>query len=288
MIKICLSKVKDSIFRNESGPNLSYVCKVCDEPKWFYSMHMHKHLSEIVYIKEGKGNFIINNVHYEVQKGDIVIFNKEVLHQESSDPKSPLKTIVLGVEDIFIKGIDDNCIISNNVCPIIKAGPHSYKVEKYMLEIFEESLTQAEGFDLICHNLLRALITLITRLALSHENIESHDLESLAYKIKLYIDENYMYDIKLKDLANKFYISPSYLAHIVKKELGFSPIRYLMDRRIGEAQKHLLSTDLSVSKISRLVGYTNVNYFNNLFKKTIGLSPGKFRDMYETNKGMSK
>ncbi len=285
MIKIILPETSDTIFRNNTLPTLSYVSESSNQPEWFYAMHRHKNLCEIVFIKEGKGDFIVNNVPYEVSKGDILIYNKGILHQESSNPEYPLKAVVYGIQNIFLKDIEDNCILPHNISPVIKANTHNHteKIEKYIFDIFEECSTQSQGFEFICQNILASLIMIITRIISEKVNIveQDSDIKSLTYQMKQFMNENYMCDIKLKDIANKFYISPWYLAHMLKRELGFSPIRYIINRRIGEAQKYLLSTDMSISKISCLVGYENVNYFNNLFKKTVGLSPGKFRDLYK-------
>lgn len=284
MRKIFLPEIKQTIFNTSTLPSLSYVSEVCNEPNFFYAMHMHKNICELVYIREGKGNCIINNVAYSLSKGDLLVINEGILHQESSDPNFPLKTFVLGVNNLSLINEEPNHITSRNMPPFIKAGPHSNKIAYYMSNIFEECTKKSEGFDTLYQGILSALIVFIRRIIPNNNHVMEQDSDSLAFQVKDYIDQNYMNDIKLKDLASEFYVSSSHLAHTIKKELGFSPIKYIMDRRIGEAQKYLLSTDLSVTKISRLVGYENVNYFTNLFKKTVCFSPSKFRELYNMDK----
>lgn len=58
---------------------------------------------------------------------------------------------------------------------------------------------------------------------------------------------------------------------------GIPPLKYLIARRLEEAKKMLLTTDLTIREISSKVGYDNVNHFINLFKKDTGLTPGSFR-----------
>lgn len=86
----------------------------------------------------------------------------------------------------------------------------------------------------------------------NHNNIDLNS-QTLGFKIKEYIDENYKEDIKLNDIAEKFYLSPYYLSHIFKKEVGFSPIDYLINRRIGESQNLLLTTNMTLSDISSIL-----------------------------------
>jgi AraC-like DNA-binding protein len=70
------------------------------------------------------------------------------------------------------------------------------------------------------------------------------------------------------------------LAHVFKESTGFSPIQYIIRRRIGEAQSLLINTNESVTNISGIVGYDNTSYFTTLFSKTVGMSPKKYRQLW--------
>ena len=61
---------------------------------------------------------------------------------------------------------------------------------------------------------------------------------------------------------------------------GYSPIQYLLRRRIGEAQTLLITTDYSITQIAGMVGYDTQSYFNMQFTKNVGISPKKFRQNY--------
>lgn len=72
-------------------------------------------------------------------------------------------------------------------------------------------------------------------------------------------------------------MSISGFAHQFKKIFGFPPIQYIIRRRIGEAQRLLFTTDLSITEVSVRVGYDNISYFNNQFKRFAGMSPQNYR-----------
>ena len=59
-----------------------------------------------------------------------------------------------------------------------------------------------------------------------------------------------------------------------------SPVNYLIQRRVGEAQLLIVSTDKPFSQISKMVGYNNVDHFTNLFYKCTGMPPRTFRESY--------
>ena len=70
-----------------------------------------------------------------------------------------------------------------------------------------------------------------------------------------------MEPITLQSMGEALHFSPYYLSHIFKEMSGYSPMQYLLRRRIGEAQTLLISTDLPVSKIAEMVGYETQSYF---------------------------
>ncbi|WKL01775.1 AraC family transcriptional regulator [Paenibacillus amylolyticus] len=90
------------------------------------------------------------------------------------------------------------------------------------------------------------------------------------------MDTNYRQNIKLKELADQFHIDFYYLIHMYKNHYGTSPYHYLIQRRMGEATRLLVSTNKKIWEIAKLVGYDNPNYFTILFTKTVGESPQKF------------
>lgn len=284
MRQISLNKKFNTPFRNNTLPVLLYLGEVSGIPTWSHPMHKHDDFIELIFVIEGSGSFIINNMNYTVEPGDILIYERGVLHHECSDPENPIKTCILAVDDVYLFGVDDKCILSRNVSPVIKSGPYYDTMIKYLELLNEECEKKEFDYESIAQNILAAIITLILRIiTVSHNFIETTP-ETLGFKIKEFIDENYNKDIKLNDIAEKFYLSPYYLSHIFKKEIEFSPIDYLINRRIGEAQKLLLTTAMPICDISKQVGYDNVNYFNLAFKKIAGISPNKFREMYNNEK----
>ena len=99
--------------------------------------------------------------------------------------------------------------------------------------------------------------------------------------VKIYIDKNYNENISLKSIAEAVNANQYYLSHIFKEETGFSPMQYVTRRRIGEAQNLLINTQLSITEIAANVGYNNSNYFQNVFKKIVGYTPGSYRKRWQ-------
>lgn len=94
---------------------------------------------------------------------------------------------------------------------------------------------------------------------------------------KKFISENYMNDIELKDIASHVYLSPIYFHKIFSKILGVTPHEYLINERLSQAKKLLLSTDMSIVNIATKCGFNSQSYFNYIFKKEIGLTPKQYK-----------
>ena len=94
---------------------------------------------------------------------------------------------------------------------------------------------------------------------------------------RAFIDKNYKESIRLGDIAAATHTNAYYLSHLFKAEIGLSPMKYVILRRIGEAQNLLINTGMTITQIAAQVGYNNSNYFQNVFKSALGMTPGEYR-----------
>ena len=260
-------------------PIIMYVDTIEGEQQNYY-FHKHDDYCEVIFIEEGSAVFFIDNQKYEVESGDLAIYNHGTMHAEFYDANIYVKKHVICINNVMLGGLEENNIIPDWMPPVIKRNKKSSYIEQLFKKIIEEVTTQDIGYLQTCQGLLLALFALIRRNFVFTDEASKEDsnrVQSLVLQIKEHMDQYFTADIKLKDIANSFYISTYYLAHIVKRELGYSPIQYIMNLRMGEAQRLLMTTNHSVVRISQLVGYENIGYFSNLFKRYTGMPPNEFR-----------
>lgn len=103
----------------------------------------------------------------------------------------------------------------------------------------------------------------------------------LINKCKKFIDENYMEDVSLETVAQKYYFNSSYFSNLFKSYMGFGFSEYLLKVRIQNAKKLLKDTGNSMADVACRVGFKDPSYFNRVFKKEEGISPLKYRQMNE-------
>ncbi|OEK02786.1 hypothetical protein BFP97_15190 [Roseivirga sp. 4D4] len=81
----------------------------------------------------------------------------------------------------------------------------------------------------------------------------------------------------VSDFAEDLAISSKHLSETIKNATGQSPIEHINQVLIEEAQKLLLTTDMSVKEVGYYMGFSSPSYFNRLFKKVTNTSPAEFR-----------
>jgi AraC-like DNA-binding protein/ligand-binding sensor protein len=93
-----------------------------------------------------------------------------------------------------------------------------------------------------------------------------------------FVDASCSENIRLAEAAQYVGLSPSYLSQIFHKEACCTFKQYLTRRRVEKACELLADMRLNVTEVSMRAGYDNVNYFGEVFKRLIGMSPGDYRD----------
>lgn len=97
---------------------------------------------------------------------------------------------------------------------------------------------------------------------------------------QLYIEEHYMEQLTLEEVAREIGLNESYLSSIFKKQVGKSLIDYLTNVRIQHAKELLIDPERSVEDISDEVGFSDPKYFTRRFKKYTGVSPREYRNLF--------
>lgn len=99
--------------------------------------------------------------------------------------------------------------------------------------------------------------------------------------VKKYVEEHYMNEIQLRDLAAVAHVSGSYLSVKFKKEVGCSFTEYLVRFRINKAKELFEHRFTSCKEVASMVGYIDYTQFSKIFKKYTGKSPTEYVRQYK-------
>ena len=262
--------------------NLIYISKSKFENDWHSTPHQHP-FTEIFFITHGKGFFQIDDQLIRVTESDLIVINPNCSHTEKSmSSDDPLEYIVFGVNNLAIASLPNilnNDDILFNGYRVINFNNKRNDLLYYLNALLKELDDKKVNYELACKNLLTLFLISVVRNTTSNifvsETPEKVNVECM--KIKNYIDSHYSENITLDFLSNLTYINKFHLVHLFTKEMGISPINYLINKRIDESKKLLSTTNYSIRDISSIVGFSNSSYFSQMFKKIAGISPKTFR-----------
>ncbi len=97
---------------------------------------------------------------------------------------------------------------------------------------------------------------------------------------KQYINEHYMEQIRLDDIADLVHLNPAYFSTLFKKETSLNFSDYVINLRLDAAKELLKSTNSSMEEIAEKIGYSETKYFSKLFSKVVGIKPSEYRKLY--------
>lgn len=101
--------------------------------------------------------------------------------------------------------------------------------------------------------------------------------KSTMERVVQYIQSNFSSELRLEQLATIFGYNRAYLGKVFHQYTGENFNNYLDSIRITEAKRLLATDKYKVYEVAEMVGYTNINYFHNKFKKYVGISPLNYK-----------
>ena len=96
-------------------------------------------------------------------------------------------------------------------------------------------------------------------------------------RVTEHIEQNLDKNLRLSELATLVYMSPYHFARLFKGSTGFPPHQFVLRRRIARARAVLAGSELSVTQISRLVGFRTPSHFTTVFRRVLGITPAAYR-----------
>lgn len=146
-----------------------------------------------------------------------------------------------------------------------------------MALLYDELRERRDGYREAVLAHLTLLLVDIGRMAVDVVgDLQWHDEPLLAAVFRL-IDERFSERISLKDVAWSVSLSPGYLTTLVRRKTGRTVQQWITERRLTEARRLLVETDLSVQEVGAAVGYGDAGYFVRSFRRAHGVTPHGWR-----------
>ena len=293
-----LNLTSESIFPSKDLP--FYIGKYYHTNFSDLKIHTHDFI-EIVYVYDGKGYHIYNDVTYPVSKGELYIINSRTPHCFYPTDKSNSEHLVvynLCFLPEFISSINIHLPILVELTDIMLykslypdeiiyspdlklSGSMRTEIEQLYEKMYLEFTSKGINYVELLRLSLCELLLKIHRFY--QQNHASPESAVIKYRHQLipdciqYLRENYSKKVTIEELSNNFFLSKSYLSSLFKKATGSGVVEYLQHIRIERACELLTNTTLSITEISTQVGYTDYRFFNKSFKKITSVTAHEYR-----------
>lgn len=270
-------------------PYNTYLCSI---PGDFSSVPLHWHAElEMIVIKKGRGIVSADLEKRHVASGDIILIRPGQLHSIEQDQNYDMEyeNIIMKPE-LLAAGENDLCAV-RWIFPFMKGDIASETFLTPALPYYRDAAECIRQIDLLCDSrtegyqlgvkglLFRFFFLLISNRQEQKETSSAAQTKSLE-KMKTilkYVEDHYPERITIDDMAELTYYSKSHFMKFFKQHMGTGFTDYLNNYRLAMAKRLLRTSDRSILEIAGQSGFENLSYFNRIFKRKYGISPGKAR-----------
>lgn len=105
--------------------------------------------------------------------------------------------------------------------------------------------------------------------------------KQLISDIKDYVNHNIHTNLSVMNIAGKFGYNDKYLTHMFKNITGETLKQYIISRKVEEANRLLTDTNISITEIAYILGYSDNHNFMKLYKEKTGMSPSEYRNAFD-------
>lgn len=263
-----------SVLNKEGYDLIVYQCGMekC-KPSHSYGPAVRDHFL-IHFISEGQGTFYIDGKSYRLGKNEGFLICPGIVTYYEADTDNPWIYSWVGFKGLKAENYLEMANL-NRENPIFK---HK---EGHTLQFCLENMGKASslrfGRELRLQGLLGIFLSELIELAERNDIHGLNQAEAYIKKAVQFIEANYSRDISIDNISKYVGLNRNYFSSLFKEKIKISPQQYLINYRINKACELMTNEALSISDISRSVGYNDPLGFSKIFKRVKGCSPRDYR-----------
>lgn len=252
----------------------------------FVPCHWHDE-TEIVLMKQGKVELLLDGEKFLLSKGDIAFINSQQLHQYSSITSAafyyayvfPLDSLCFQNDDITMSSLIAP-LCSHELgfpTPLTEKTVCYKEVSSLIQKIISSCEKQEDCYQLLCKAYLYEIICLLSRNGLLRQHFSTFKQSDMCRQILSYIREHYHERITVAEISKNLCMSPNYFSAYFSKNFEKTFVDFLIHYRIEKAGALLTFSDISVTQAALQCGFENISYFIKKFKEITGSTPAQYR-----------
>jgi AraC-like DNA-binding protein len=103
-------------------------------------------------------------------------------------------------------------------------------------------------------------------------------------RVVAHIEENLGESLTLGTLAGVACVSPFHFARMFRLSTGYSPMAYVLRRRVERARLQLTQGCRRVADLAAELGFCDQSHFTRIFRRTTGFTPREYARRHESNR----
>ncbi len=260
--------------------------------------HYHPY-HELYYVISGRCRMFVQHDIYYASAGDILFFPPYSLHRSCYEKGQTVDRFVACFTPGYIRAFTEtrDAYIGDHETGEGGAGegagpvlfpwqkltvpqPERERVEQLFADMIRETLQRDCYTDLQKKSLLFQLLTLLGRCrqpALLQGSQQLEQGDGAVQTAARFIYQHHREPVSLAQAADVGHLSPTYFSKRFRQVTGMGFKEYLTHVRLLDAMQLLKTTGMSITDIALTCGFSDGNYFGDVFKKAQGISPDRFR-----------
>lgn len=252
------------------------VCELAGD--FEFRPHTHIHY-ELIVVESGQYRCLLNNKDHRLGPDEFIVLKPGDTHADFCSP--PLRYIAIDLEvsrtlnnvpfDIF-KPMPGG----EGQRGRLAAGTATRLVERLETQEAQDSMFSPQLQHLIMEECFWRLMEGLPAASFSEDFAELSSERSFASVLTRLFAANLTGRLTVSDMACHLHMSESAFAHRCVEVVGMPPAKAFTRYRMGQAERMLKSSGMSVKAVSDFFGFSNQYHFSRLFKQCVGVSPSSF------------
>lgn len=248
----------------------------------YVAMHWHNAL-EIIDVLDGSLTVETERQKLHLKAGDCILLDANVLHSTISLTGNTSILVQMPISGLktFVPDAETRQFFWNPFTTNVEERKNIESIQRLLAELKQNEHTQLYGYPLRSSSILLEILFQICQ-NFSHPISQATVNRSLKNRKRIaqvisYTEEHYKEPISLADLAELLHLQVNYFCRFFKNATGVTYIQYLNDYRISKIYHDLITTDISLSNLLEIHGFTNEKLFRTMFRERFHTTPGEMR-----------
>ncbi len=268
----------------EKGSTIHIFTSKGEEP-----MPTHTHdFIEIVYVREGSATETVNDMTYEIRRGDVTFINYGATHAFVPHGVFSYTNICFAPEMLGDAITPENAFALLQLTAFDEmrregesgvvsfAGAEREEIEAMLSAMQRENVEKRASWQTVLKSYMNILLVrILRRMTAGQEG--GLEAAGVWQELSDYIDSNLGGELSLSALAAKCFYNPSYFSRAFKEKFGMTLTEYINRRKVEAAAALAGDKGLSSDAVAARVGFSSGSALSRAFYKQYGMSFSDFR-----------